>query len=89
LLVVARFRNIKEIHTDPEADAAILFTEPDLEDFYNRSGWEQVTGLSATVGSKDTPEPQDGFVMMLFLSQRAQALRSAFQKYPVFLPGYG
>ena len=77
------------IRSDPEADAAILFTEPDLENFYAQSGWQHVAGLSATIGDPDYPEPNPGFAMMQFLSDRTEKMQGTFETRPLFLPGFG
>jgi GNAT superfamily N-acetyltransferase len=75
------------LHADPEADAAILLTEPALEGFYHYSGWEHIPAMSITVGERDNPRKCDDFPMMLFLSQKARQMRSAFETEPIFLPG--
>ena len=76
------------IRSDPEADAAILFTQPDLNNFFGQSGWKHIAGLSASVGERDNAEPHHYFAMMLFLSDRARAMQTAFETQPIFLPGY-
>jgi GNAT superfamily N-acetyltransferase len=41
------------IRSDREADAAVLLTEPVLEAFYGRCGWESVSGLEVRTGEHD------------------------------------
>jgi predicted GNAT family N-acyltransferase len=80
----------KLIRADADTDAAILFTDPELEKFYAQSGWEHIAGLNSTKGGPEHPEPQDGsFVMMLFLSDKAKQHRTDFETHTLNLPGYG
>jgi predicted N-acetyltransferase YhbS len=71
------------IHSDREADAAVLLTTPKLEAFYNRSGWECVPGLCVTTSEAD----ESSFPMMLFLSDKAHAARATFAEERLVLPG--
>jgi predicted N-acetyltransferase YhbS len=74
------------IREDKTADAAILFTDPELEPFYGASGWEPID-LTPSMGQVESPEPYEAHTMMLFLSERAK--RHVFENQPIFLPGYG
>lgn len=75
------------ICADAEADAAILLTEPRLENFYRRSGWEHIPHLTILTGEHAHAQPCDAFPMMLFLSPTARNMRTTFQTQPLFLPG--
>lgn len=73
-VVAAATDHIKQ---QPDADLAILWAEPSLESFYNRHGWAHPTDFTVTKGALDDPRPTD-FPMLLFLSERARALRPTF-----------
>lgn len=75
------------IRSDPEADAAVLLTEPRLEALYRRSGWEYVPRLRVASGECEGPEAGDDFPMMLFLSAAARAARESFASHTLVLPG--
>ena len=75
------------IRSDASADMAMLVTEPALEAFYAHSGWEHVSNRSLLTGQEARPEYFEGFPMMLFLSQKARALRPSLARQPFFLPG--
>jgi predicted acetyltransferase len=79
----------KLIRADASADTAILFTDPALESFYAKSGWQHVPDLQASIGTKDNPEAYPAFGMMLFLSEKGMAAKANFANHPIFLPGYG
>ena len=74
------------IRRDEEADAAVLLTEPTLEQFYRRYGWEQVAGLRVATGDSQGTAVAP-FAMMLFISPRARAARDLFADDPLVLPG--
>jgi predicted GNAT family N-acyltransferase len=76
------------IRSDPEADLAILFTDPELAAFYAESGWRHIPTLKAAVGDLAKPDPYDAFAMMLFLSPKAQQHRPDFDTHTLNLPGY-
>lgn len=72
----------ESIRSDPTADGAILLTDESLVSFYCRSGWEVVRGARVT-----TDESEDaGLLLMLFLSEKAQAARRAFAHTRLVLP---
>jgi GNAT superfamily N-acetyltransferase len=75
------------IKSDQEADAAVLLTEPKLEAFYGRSGWEYVRELRVATGGGGERGEEATIPMMLFLSARAQGLRAAFTEGVLALPG--
>jgi aminoglycoside 6'-N-acetyltransferase I len=72
------------IRRDPAADAAVLLTEPALEQFYQRYGWEHVAGLRVTTGDSDQGTP---FAMILFISAKVRAARERFADDPLVLTG--
>lgn len=74
-----------QIRRDPEADAAVLLTEPTLERFYRRYGWEHVAGLRVATG--DSHECTTPFAMMLFISAKVRGARELFADDPLVLPG--
>ena len=75
------------IRSDPEADAAVLLTRPQLEALYRRSGWESISGLRVTTGEYDAHEARDTIPMMLFLSVAADVARAGFASHTLVLPG--
>jgi GNAT superfamily N-acetyltransferase len=66
----------------PPADVAALFCDPALREFYARSGWEPIDGGLTLVGPAADPRPFDALRMMLFLSEKGQAGRRAFEQQP-------
>ena len=85
-IVAAATRLIRE---DPEADAAILFTDLATTPFYAAHGSEAMPGLTASYGHPVAPEPALGTAMMLFLSERAREHRGDFGTEALKLPGWG
>jgi len=77
------------IRNDPQADTAILFTEPATASFYAAHGWEVMPTLRASYGHPVAPEPALGTAMMLFVSDRAEAHRADFEREDLKLPGWG
>ena len=75
------------IRGDEEADAAVLLTEPALEQFYRRYGWEHVAGLRVATGDSHQATAMAPFAMMLFISPGARAARDLFADDPLVLPG--
>ena len=75
------------IRADSEADAALLLTEPGLENFYQLSGWEHIPNLRLLTGEQTNPQLCNDFAMMIFLSLKAQRNRATFQTHSIFLPG--
>ena len=74
---------------DPQADAAILFTDQATTPFYSAHGWEVVRGRRASYGHPHSPEPAQGVAMMLFVSERAKEHREDFESDELKLPGWG
>ena len=75
------------IRSDREADAALLLTEPGLEAFYRRCGWESVPGLEVKTDDYDEHNEGVNLPMMLFLSESAGHMRAGFCASPLILPG--
>jgi hypothetical protein len=75
------------IRSDPEADAAVLLTEPRLEGFYQRSGWERVPDLVITTGEHEEDKRGDSQPMAIFQSSSSEWVRASFQAGALFLPG--
>jgi predicted N-acetyltransferase YhbS len=76
------------IRQDATADAAILFTDPELGGFYGQSGWEHIPGFSYILGNPAEPVNYNAFAMMLFFSPQAKQHRADFATQTVYLPGY-
>ncbi len=68
-----------------EADVAALFCEPGLRTFYSGAGWEPMEGATTLTGSVDSPEACDGLRMMLFVSEKGEAVREAFEGMPLYV----
>jgi len=75
------------IRGDRDADAAVLLTEPALESFYARHGWEHVPELVVSTNECGSLQEEAGFPMMLFVSAAANAARTIFHAHPLVLPG--
>jgi GNAT superfamily N-acetyltransferase len=75
------------IKAQPDADLAILWTDPTLESFYGRLGWETQQNIAVTFGSADNPQPS-GFYMMLFLSERAKQLCASLNGGSIYFGEY-
>ena len=75
------------VMSDREADAAVLLTEPKLEPFYRRIGWEYVPGLRVATGESGGCAAGAAIPMALFLSARARAARAIFPRERLVLPG--
>lgn len=72
------------------ADVAMLWCSPGLERFYARRGWVPTGGSETLEGDRDAPKPEDHgrypvTRMMLFVSDRGRAARSAFESEPVYV----
>ena len=75
------------IRSNHEADAAVLITEPGLEAFYGRCGWESVPGLEVRTDEYDEHNGCVHLPMMLFLSASAVRMSASFHASPLVLPG--
>jgi len=72
-----------------DADLALLWTLPDLEPFYVQSGWQHPDKVTVLLGDEGDPEADDGFYMMLFLSERVKQLRLTFDQKPIYFGRWG
>ena len=70
-----------------EVDAAVLLTEPKLEPFYRRSGWDYIPGLRVETGESGECAAAAIIPMVLFLSAKACAARTIFLRETLVLPG--
>lgn len=76
------------IQQDTEADLALLQTAPYLEQFYGEQGWEHTPNIRVLSGDVDHPIDDDGWVMMLFLSQHTKEQRQNFEGNAFYLDDY-
>jgi GNAT superfamily N-acetyltransferase len=67
-----------------DGDLAILWTGPGLNDFYAQNGWEHPDGMVVRVGDPADPQPVNGHLMMMFLSDHARAHRPDFAAAPLY-----
>jgi GNAT superfamily N-acetyltransferase len=72
------------IHASSDADLAMLWTGPRLNDFYARNGWKHPEGITITVGDPADPKPDNGYLMMIVLSDHARAHRPDFAAVPLY-----
>jgi GNAT superfamily N-acetyltransferase len=77
------------IARDPEADLALLFTDPGLSQFYERSGWEHTPDVTIMTGDPGNPQIYDAFTMMRFLSPKGKQARAKFEHEPVYFAEHG
>ncbi len=68
-----------------DADVAVLFCEPSLEGFYQRSGWAAIRGAATLTGPREAPAAYDALRMMLFVSGKGKAGRRAFETRPLHI----
>ena len=73
------------IRQDEKADLALLQTAPYLEGFYAEHSWEHTPKIQVLSGKPDNPIDDDGWIMMQFLSERAQQERKTFEAHPFYL----
>lgn len=73
------------IQQDTEADMALLQTAPHLEHFYSEQGWEHTPNIQVLSGHPDHPIDDEGWIMMLILSDRAKQHRQNFEKTSFYL----
>lgn len=73
------------IRYQDQADFAILQTAPHLEQFYAEHGWQHTPKIRILSGPPENPIDDDGWIMTLFLSDRAQKNRSKFEATPFYL----
>ncbi len=68
-----------------DADLAMLFTAPELSGFYQQSGWVPLPDLRVTFGDPAQPISSDEFVMMRFITERAQQHQADFEQGVIFV----
>ena len=71
-----------------DADIGIFHCAPSLGPFYAASGWIPMTGVTSWVGPKSAPVVSDELMMMLFLSDKGQRGRAAFEHEPFYFGEY-
>ncbi len=67
-----------------DADVAMLFCASSLKDFYAGFGWIAMERSATLVGAKDSLTASNELRMMLFLSEKGQMNRSAFEREDVY-----
>lgn len=67
-----------------DADIAVLWTLKHNIPFYERNGWEHMSDIRMMIGDPLSPYRSSEEVMMLFLSERAQANRQLFESNSVY-----
>jgi len=72
------------IRSDPEADLAVLLTEPALERWYGRHGWDHIPGLRVRTGEYEDAQSAGVLPMFLVLST---ALGTPPTEHTLTLPG--
>jgi GNAT superfamily N-acetyltransferase len=77
-----------EIIRASDADIGIFHCAPNLGAFYAASGWIPMAGVTSWVGPKSVPVVSDELMMMLFLSDRGQRGRPAFEREPLYFGEY-
>jgi predicted GNAT family N-acyltransferase len=76
------------IEKQPDADIAVLFTDPELEKLYSSSGWKAIRENSVLVGEKESPHIYPVFTMMLFLSAKGKQFEALLQETPFYFAQY-
>ncbi len=77
-----------EIIRASDADIGIFHCAPSLGPFYAASGWIPMTGATSLIGPKSAPAISDELMMMLFLSDKGQRGRAAFEQEPFYFGEY-
>ena len=71
-----------------DADIGIFHCAPSLGPFYAAGGWIPMAGVTSWVGPKSAPVVSDELMMMLFLSEKGQRGRPAFEHEPLYFGEY-
>jgi GNAT superfamily N-acetyltransferase len=79
----------KVIAQSGDADLAILFTDPELEHFYARYGWQHVPNITILTGNKAAPEVYGAFTMALFVSDKGKQAQKAFEQNGFYFGEHG
>jgi len=72
------------IRKQDDADVAVLWTEIHNIPFYERNGWEYTPNIKMMLGDPMSPYQSAEHVLMLFISDKAQANRQQFIEHPVY-----
>jgi GNAT superfamily N-acetyltransferase len=72
----------------PDADLAILFTDPELEPFYGEQGWHAMRRTAILIGDKEKPSVYHAFAMMLFLSEKGKQAKPGFENSQIYFAEY-
>lgn len=67
-----------------DADLGVLGCDPELEGFYAAAGWEPMRESRVLVGDPSGPTPDEGRLMMLFLSEKGMRGRQKFIDLPIY-----
>ena len=81
LIVEAATQHMRQ---DKDADFALLQTAPSLERLYQEHGWEFSPKMTVLSGSPEVPIDEGGWIMSLFFSERAKAIREALNTTPFY-----
>ena len=81
-VVAAATEFIKQI---ADADLALLQTAPYLEPFYKAHGWEHTSEIKILSGNPNQPNDEDGWFMMMFLSERAKRSQTHLESTSFYL----
>lgn len=73
------------IRQQATADMALLQTSPDLKQFYGACGWQHTPKIRALSGDPKNPTDGDSWLMMMFLSDKAQTARRYIEEHPFYL----
>ena len=68
-----------------DADVGMLFCAPERVPFYAAHGWQQLANPYACFGDPNQPGLNDEITMMLFLSDKAKARRSDFERGSIYV----
>lgn len=75
--------------TTSRFDLSLLWTDPDKQAFYERSGWEYRPSVRTFSGDKAAPELYDAFTMIRLISDQAKQHSADFESAPVYIGQYG
>jgi len=67
-----------------DADIAMLWCNPALENFYGAFGWIGLRKAITLMGPKDDLRENEELLMMLFLSARGKAKQASFEAMPIY-----
>ena len=71
-----------------DADIGMFYCDANLKSFYARQGWTHMDTSITFIGTKEQPQlVDDEILMMMFLSQKGQRGRQAFESKPIHFGG--